>query len=516
MTPQDQASELYAKATEAKANGDLQTAYQLFTQCVQLNPNASCNHLALAIVASGIAQKTEPLREQAMLHAQQAAKLSPEILGNWIGLAEIALACNKFMEAIAAFEQAITMDPKDARLYGLCGFAYARMNYNDKAMDYYTKAVTIDPEMGDIHFLLSCQYAGDNFNPSKQAFHGERGFLAKRPAKLSVESCWNSAHGYLGCGDYKKGWQYFESRHNPNITNAGQLLASQRFPVPMWKGETVIAISDRETRPASVRIHTEHGLGDCFLMARYIPAAVATGVKVIFEVHPSMLDLMKFNFPDVEVVAYGAESSAFDYHLPMMSLPFVLKSKKPLWNGPYLKSDRRDVAEWHGRLCHDGKLDNMKAQGPVIGIVWAGGKRSYNAENNETNRRRSVPFDLIKPLLAIDGVTFLSLQVDEQEPFPNPGIKDFTDTAALITLCDVVISVDSSVANLAGAMGRNVWLLNRYDACWRWAFSAWYPTIKDFRQKQPRGWGDVIDRVELSIFQLRDKVASNGEKDAAE
>ena len=486
----DQVSAVYAEANAAKVAGDLQKAHQLFTQCVQLNGAEPAYHLSLAICCSDIAQKVEPLREQAMLHAQEAAKLAPEILGMWVGLAEIALAQSRFPEAIAAFEQAITMNAKDARLYGLCGFAYARMCNNVKALEMYSKAVEIDPEMGDVHFLLSCLYAGDNFNPAKQAFHGERGFLAKRPARLSVESCWNSAHGYLGCGDYVKGWQYFESRHNPNLTNKGQILASQRFKVPMWKGE----------KDCTVRLSAEHGLGDCFLMARYIPEVLKRGVKVIFEVQKPMIDLMRFNFPDVTCIEFGEAGEDIDYHLPMMSLPFVLKSHKAHWDGAYLKADPYTRSHWIAELHHDNN--------PRVGIVWAGGKRSYNAENNETNRRRSLPFELIASLLKTEGVNFISLQVDDQEPFPNPGIKSFSDTAALISLCDIVITVDSSVANLAGAMAKPVWLLNRYDSCWRWVNKCeWYPTATDYRQTKPNDWSDVLEKVQFDLNKFRDKMA---------
>ena len=496
--PEIQLPVLYSEANTAKASGDLQTAHAKYTECVRLNSAEPAYHLALAICCSDIAQKVEPLREQAMLHAQEAAKIAPDRVGMWIGLAEISLACNRFPEAIAAFEQAITMDGKNARLYGLCGFAYARMTNNAKALAMYSKAVELDPEMGDVHFLLSCLYAGDSFNPTKQAFHGERGFMAARPARLSIESCWNSAHGYLGSGDYEKGWKYFEARHNPNLTNKGQMLASQRFPVPMWAGQTFVT-GDNGMRPAVVRIHAEHGLGDVLMMCRYIPMVQALGVKVIFEIHKSMIDLMRFNFPAVTCIEFGSDSEDIDYHLPMMSLPHALKSMTAYWPGAYLKADPAKVDEWR----------HVRKAGLNVGVIWSGGKRSWNAENNETNRRRSVPFPVIEPLLKTQGINFISLQVDEQDPFPNPGIRDFSDTAALVELCDLVISVDSSVANLVGAMNKPLWLLNRYDSCWRWVNNCeWYPSTTDFRQMAPDTWPEVLWRVQLKLLELRDKVAA--------
>jgi hypothetical protein len=276
----------------------------------------------------------------------------------------------------------------------------------------------------------------------------------------------------------------------------------------MWKGVNTITDADHPFgRSPVVRISAEHGLGDTFLMARYIPEVLKRGVKVIFEVQKPMIDLMRFNFPDVTCIEFGASGEDIDYHLPMMSLPFVLKSKKAHWGGAYLKADPASLEKW-SEYHPDARLGEIKLCRPLIGIVWAGGKRSYNAENNETNRRRSVPFELIAPLLKTEGVNFVSLQVDEQEPFPNPGIKDFSDTAAIIRLCDVVITVDSSVANLAGAMAKPVWLLNRYDSCWRWVNKCeWYPTAIDYRQTKPNDWSDVLEKVQFDLNKFRDKMA---------
>lgn len=480
-------SDLYAKATEAHKSGDLQTAHGLFSECVRLAPQVSAHHLALALTATAIAVKCEPLKQQAVLHAQQAAQLEPTVLGNWIGLGEISLNCDKFPEAIAAFEHVLTVDEKNARVWGLCGFAYAKIGNQKKAQEFYEKAVDIDHELGDIHFLLSCLFMNDDFNPTKQAFHGERGFLAKRPAKLAVESCWNAAHGFLTIGEFEKGWKYFECRHNENLTNIGQLRPAQRFSQPMWKGE----------ENCTVRIHHEMGLGDAFFMARYLNAA-AKKAKIIFECQPSMIDLMRYNFPEITCIKYGEQSEGFDYHLPMMSLPHVLGTKF-LWERNYLKANPENVSEWKSKL----HLAHNKLN---VGIAWSAGKNSWNAGNHETHKRKSVPFESLASLWKIQGVNFISLQVGNDEKFPNVGIKDFSDTAAIVSLLDLVIVVDSAVANLAGAMGANTWLMDRWDHDWRWTSDSLFPSVKVFRQTKPGDWGHVIERINVELEEFHDKM----------
>ena len=493
-------SALYEQGCKEKALGNIRAAYATFAQCVRLNPDVSAYHLNLAFMACAIMLESECLREQATLHAQKAAELNPKELGNWIGLGEIALNCNKFNESIPAFEQAISMDKNNARLYGLCGFAYAKLNKVPQAMAMYQKAVEIDPELGDIHFLLSCLFTGDNFNPERQAYHGERGFTAKKPAKLSIESCWNAAHGFLNLGIYNKGWQYFEARHNPNVTNTGQNLPARRFDKPLWKGEK---LSPDGNRKAVVRVHHEMGLGDTFAMLRFLPIMQREyGVDIILESLASILPLAQTNWRTMTHILYGdPDCPNFDYHLPMMSLPHVLgiTSQTVPFEGGYIVADPKKIEEWRDKLALS---PNVKK----VGLCWAAGKRSYNAENNETFRRKSLPFDYVKAWLdaKCEKLNFVSLQVDNDEQFPNPGIKDFSDTAAIISLLDAVISIDSAVANLVGAMGKNLWLPDRHDHCWRWSDiqTPWYPTAKIFRQKRPDDWFPVIIEITDELVKL--------------
>ena len=506
LTQKEIASRFYQKGCAAKQQGNLQIAYQSFCEAVNLDPDDSAHHLNLAIVANNIAQAQDPFREQAMIHAARAAEMAPDSLGNWIALGEIALHCNKFPDAASAFEEAIKMDTKNANIHGLCGFAYGKMGDTKKSIEFCEKAVALDPEIGHFHFLLSCAYYGDEyFDAKKLAFHGERGFLAPKPSRLALESKWNAAHGFLGMGDYLKGFEYLEARLQRNATNVGQQLMSERFSKPVWGGQTHVDDGGM-MRPAIIRVVSEMGLGDCFCMARYLPVIEKQfGVKIVFESHKSMIHLTRYNFPSITCIEYGdQEFSDFDYYIPMMSLPVICKTTidSVPWNGAYLNSEPERFTQWDDEnIWEETRLKKN------IGICWSAGQRSWNAENNATFKRKSVPFMFLEPILDNDDFNFVSLQVGLDEQFQNPGIKDFSDTAAIIGLCDIIITVDSAVANLAGAMGKEVWLMDRRDHDWRWN-GVWYPTAKVFRQTTQGEWLDVIEKIHRELEAIHGKIAA--------
>jgi ADP-heptose:LPS heptosyltransferase len=203
--------------------------------------------------------------------------------------------------------------------------------------------------------------------------------------------------------------------------------------------------------------------------------------------------------PNVAQVAVGKPVPAYDMHCPLMSLPAVLGVAPAHFADtvPYLRAAPDDVAAWQARLAH--------LPGRRVGVVWAGNP-AYPAD-----RKRSVKFATLAPLLDAPGVSFVSLQLGEAAAEAAgrfafdaaPFIGDYADTAAAIEALDVLISVDTSAAHLAGALGRPVWLLNRADTDWRWLLersdSPWYPSMRIFRQTAPGDWGAVIEQVRASF-----------------
>ena len=479
----------YAQALEAHKKKDIQTAFNLLTQCVQEQPNNPTYRLNLGLVCYEMASASDPIREMAFFNVQEAAKLAPDHRTAWVAFAEVALNCNKFNEAIAAYEKAVAMDGNDANAWAVLGFAYARIGKEARARDCYQRAVEIDPEFGKAHFLLSMMYTAGDYNPEEMAYHAEKAFTAKKPTNMEVEAMWNAALSNLAIGDYDKGWGYFEARLKHHTMNKGEMLPQERYPNrELWCRQ----------RDCRVLVQHEMGLGDCFLFMRMIPILKERyNLEVTFECMPQLLNLVAYNLPGIKVVSFGSvKEEDFDYQLPMMSLPLALEITEPVWNGAYIKAEQHKVDEWREKLGLAAGVKNL-------GICWAGGQRNYNAGNYDEDKKRSLSYEQIKPLLD-GGVNWVSLQVGSKEFPAHKDIKDFSDTAAIIELLDGVVSVDTSVANLAGGMGKKTWLMNRYDTCWRWSRylkTPWFPSVIDVRQPTHGDWDNVIERIKDAITQ---------------
>jgi len=217
--------------------------------------------------------------------------------------------------------------------------------------------------------------------------------------------------------------------------------------------------------------------------------------------------LLSGGLPGVDlVVGPGTEMPSFDFHCPMLSMPLAMGTTLATIPraASYLHAEQFQVAAWRSRLA---ALDN---QGPRIGLVWAGNSYNHSPALAATDRRRSIAPDRLAPLFDVRGLHFFSLQKDGPAPpvnFPLTDymdeMRDFADTAALISNLDLVISVDTAVAHLAAALGKPVWLLDRFDPCWRWLAgrrdSPWYPTLRLYRQPCPGDWHSVLAEVTQSL-----------------
>ncbi len=216
--------------------------------------------------------------------------------------------------------------------------------------------------------------------------------------------------------------------------------------------------------------------------------------------------------PDIAIIGGNAVPAAFDYHCPMMSLPAACRTTlATITNAkPYLAADPAAVACWRGRLAALGGL--------CVGLCWAGDPRRDQPAAHATDLRRSITLAQYAPLAGVSGATFVSLQKGEpalQAAAPPPGLllhdwtnelTDFADTATLIEALDLVITVDTAVAHVAGALGKTVWVLSRFDACWRWLTdrddSPWYPSARLWRQPEPGDWCSVVAKVAEALREL--------------
>jgi hypothetical protein len=302
------------------------------------------------------------------------------------------------------------------------------------------------------------------------------------------------AHTNLGFvllmqGELESGWQEMEWR----TRNAELAPVYRVYAQPRWQGPS---------EPAGrLLVHAEQGLGDSIQFCRYLPHAAALGLDVTLQVQPQLERLCRSLGPNIVVAEKGDALPSFDYQIPMMSLPAAFAtSPETVPNAiPYLHPDVADVERWNAHPAIN------EAKGLRVGVVWSGNPQHGMAQLRTVDRQRSLDPLLLQPLLNIPNVTLFSLQKDGRLPraLPlvdlMPGIVDMADTAALIANLDLVISVDTSVAHLAGAMGKPIWLLDRFNHDWRWLagqeISPWYPTMKIYRQKVLGHWKPVIRKL---------------------
>jgi hypothetical protein len=239
---------------------------------------------------------------------------------------------------------------------------------------------------------------------------------------------------------------------------------------------------------------------------------VAARANVVLEVPARLRRLLATLGGSVNVIAHGEKLPKFDLHCPLLSLPLAFGTTLATIPAavPYLQADREQVMVWRRRL--------KVLPGLRVGIAWAGGLRPFDPLLRAIDLRRSITLGHFAPLTAIPGINLVSLQKGDpasQARTPPSGMElldvtdeldDFADTASLVAALDLVITVDTAVAHLAGALGRPVWILNRFDACWRWLpgreDSPWYPTARLFRQPTPGDWDGVIANVCSALREL--------------
>jgi hypothetical protein len=317
--------------------------------------------------------------------------------------------------------------------------------------------------------------------------------LALDPA--SPGGRYNLALALLREGSFREGWLLHESRWDFRELK----LRRRYFPQPQWKGESLTG--------KTILLHAEQGLGDTLQFVRYLPLVAALGGRVVLEVQPRLFRLLQSMEGAERVLARGESLPGFDCHCPLMSLPLLFDTTPETIPAatPYLQPDASAVAAaWQLHPRHGEQLR--------VGLCWAGNPQYKSDE------QRSTSLEHLLPLAHASGATFFSLQfgpaaaqIESVRPrFPLIDAcshhKDFAETAAFAATLDLVLSVDTSVAHLAGAMGLPVWVLLPHLADWRWMEgrddSPWYPTARLFRQSSPGGWQSLAERVrdELPLF----------------
>ena len=366
-------------------------------------------------------------------------------------------ALGRNAEAIASYDRALSVMPQHSGALRNRGLALAALNRHQEAVASFAQAIVLKPDDADAHF--------------------------------------DTAMSLLTLGDYPRGFAEYEWRWK----RAG-MNAKPRFRQPLWLGETPLGSK-------TILLHAEQGLGDTIQFVRYATLLARGGARVLLEVQPELKDLLSQIEGAAGVFTRGETLPNFDVQCPLMSLPLALKTTPQTIpaEGPYLRADAARLATWKP------ELDKLAA--PRVAIAWSGRATHIN------DRNRSLTLAALEPLLALSNVRFVSIQrdprpADAERLAADPRIlhlgdrlEDFSDTAAVLALTDLLIAVDTSVLHLAGALGRPAWGMIPFQPDWRWGLAgnatSWYPGMELFRQPEPGDWTNVIN-------QMTEKLASAG------
>jgi tetratricopeptide (TPR) repeat protein len=439
--------------------------------------------------------------EEALASYDRAIALRPDLAEAHSNRGNALHAVGRFTEALAGFDRAFALRPDFAEAHSNRGNALRELTQFDEALESYDRAIALSPASAEAHsnrgnVLLELT----RFDEALDSYGNA---LAVRPDFADAHL--NEAACRLLIGDFARGWQEFEWRWDTDQLECGK----RNFAQPQWSGSNDIA-------GKTILLHAEQGLGDTIQFGRYAPHVAERGARVILEVQQPLCELMRTLPGAVEVISRGDPLPDFDLHCPLLSLPLAFGTQLETIPSqtPYLWAPESKIGAWHARLGHHDR--------PRVGLVWAGNPRKELPGSNRIDRQRSMAFDRLAPVLAVPACDFYSLQKggDAATQLRDSALRhrvidctdalhDFSDTAALIENLDLIVAVDTSVAHLAGALGKPFWLLNRYTTCWRWLLdredSPWYPTARLFRQDDSRDWDAVLTRVAAA---LQDTIAA--------
>jgi len=451
----------------------------------------------------GTALQALDRHDEAIAPFERALRLKPDYAQAHYNLGNSLYALGRFTEAAACNKRAIAFKPDYPKAHNNLGNCLRQLGQMREAIAQFEEALRLDPTYAQAHF---------NLGNTLRLLNRHRESLSRYDQALALdpelpEAHWNQAWAHLALGEYELGWRKYEWRWRVRMQR-------RPFQQPLWLGEEELA-------GKTILLHAEQGFGDTLQFCRYAPLVRDRGASVLLEVQPEHFELLRDSLagPSLTVVARGAHDlPGFDLHCPLMSLPLafgtVLETVPAVV--PYLRADAQRSARWAARL------EGAGLSGPRAGLIWAGKPhKDQTAELQRRDARRSVSLAAYRPLLDIEGIAFVSLQTGEAAAQaagsgtrildPSGELHTFADTAALIANLDLVISVDTAVAHLAGGLGKPLWLLSRFDGCWRWLLdredSPWYPTMRIFRQLAQGAWTPVIERVaaELRRFAEGDK-----------
>jgi len=482
----------YNLANALRASGDWAGAADAYRTAIQHNPNyaEAYNNLALTLVH-------EKQLDAALVQAKKAVEAAPTYGDGWLTLCNIAEQVKDYPLALAAGERNVQLQPDNHSAWFGYGVALNRVDRNEEALQAYKRALEIKPDRADIWDNLGQTYqsmnrlaeAEDTFRKTVEVA-GQT--IANEDNREVDEKEYGNRHWHLALiellrGKYPQGFARYRSR----FKEVGGLTRPS-FSRPLWKGESL--------NGKTILITDEQGFGDTLMLARYLPLLKQQGARIIFSVHPVLKPLFEGWSSVDQIIVHGMGVPPYDTYASVFDLPHLLKTTLETIpnNVPYLPL-----------LDPDTRLESSSK--PKVGVVWGGNPLHSN------DVRRSVPLAVFAPLFANDKVQFYSFNRDmrpgdedllAQASVINlaPKLKNFADAARFTQQMDLIITVDTATAHLAGGLGKKTWTLLPFAPDWRWLTdrddSPWYPHMRLFRQDRPSDWAGVVERVKAALTHL--------------
>jgi tetratricopeptide (TPR) repeat protein len=475
-----------ALAEHHRSQGRLAEAEALCRQIIEASPSL---HEALHLL--GVIAHQGGRLDEAIKSIERAVKVAPDVALYHANLGEMLRLAGSPKLAVKEARRALALAPKTpeplsnlgAALYDLGDYEEAikanlrlvALKRFDEAIASYRRAIALEPDFADAWANLgtTLHHAGE---------FEEAGAVLRHAIALAPEHA--NAHCGLGIlllmrGEFGEGLDEYEWRLRSSERTG------PRFPVRPWQGESLAG--------KHIYVQAEQGFGDTLQFVRYLPLLAARGARVSCRMHQELVELMRESLPGINVLGDRGDPGPHDCDAVLLSLPRLFRTRLETIPAqmPYLRPPADAIARWQKRLAAPGAIK--------VGLVWAGNPKHSN------DMRRSLELKALAPLTAVPGTSFVSLQVGPRaaDARKAPAVRDlskqltdFTETAAAVAALDLVITVDTSVAHLAGSLGKPVWVLLPWVTDWRWMFeredNPWYPTMRLFRQKRGESYARII------------------------